>query len=45
MDYPYLVDAEPQPALYLLLCCQDYLRVYSTGEWVGGWCECGSTGG
>ncbi len=31
IDYPYLIDAEPTPAAYLLLCTEDYLRVYSTG--------------
>ena len=30
-DYPYLVDSEPQPAAYVLLCTESYLRVYSTG--------------
>ena len=32
VDYPYLVDGEPCPAAYLLLCCADYLRIYPTGE-------------
>lgn len=32
VDYPYLVDGDPTPAAYLLLCCEDYLRLYPTGE-------------
>ena len=32
VDYPYLVDGEPCPAAYLLLCCANYLRVYPTSE-------------
>ncbi len=35
IDYPYLIDAEPTPASYLLLCTEDYLRVYSTGALEG----------
>ncbi|KAL4458921.1 hypothetical protein ABPG75_013786 [Micractinium tetrahymenae] len=30
VDYPYLIDGDPTPAAYLLLCCADYLRIYST---------------
>lgn len=32
VDYPYLIDGDPTPAAYLLLCCADYLRIYSTGR-------------
>ncbi|EFN53326.1 hypothetical protein CHLNCDRAFT_137041 [Chlorella variabilis] len=28
VDYPYLIDGDPTPAAYLLLCCADYLRLY-----------------
>lgn len=46
VDYPYLIDGDPQPAAFLLLCCADYLRLYSTGGCVfaavgkldGRWC-------
>lgn len=31
VDYPYLIDGDPTAASYLLLCCADYLRIYSTG--------------
>jgi hypothetical protein len=31
LDYPYLIDGDPTPAAYLLLCCADYLRLYPTG--------------
>jgi hypothetical protein len=31
VDYPYLIDGDPTPAAYLLLCCADYLRLYPTG--------------
>ena len=33
--HPWLHESEPCPAAYLLLATQDYLRVYSTGEWLG----------
>lgn len=35
VDYPYLIDGDPTPAAYLLLCCVDYLRIYSTGAGPG----------
>lgn len=31
IDYPFLIDGDPTPAAYLLLCCADYLRLYPTG--------------
>ncbi len=36
IDYPFLIDGDPTPAAYLLLCCADYLRLYPTGvsEWL-----------
>jgi hypothetical protein len=36
VDYPYLIDGDPTPAAYLLLCCADYLRLYTTGRWAPG---------
>lgn len=29
VDYQYLVDGDPTPAAYVLLCCDDYLRLYA----------------